>query len=45
LECFQGEPRKLKAPSFDDEREREDDVAAWLLGIRKYFSYTTNPLI
>jgi hypothetical protein len=37
LDGLQGEMRKLKPPSFDGEREREDDVEAWLLGIRKYF--------
>jgi hypothetical protein len=42
---LQGELRKLKPPSFDGEREREDDVEAWLLGIRKYFqlhNYSSN---
>jgi hypothetical protein len=29
--------RKLKPPSFEGEREREDDVEAWLLGLRRYF--------
>jgi hypothetical protein len=29
--------RKLMPPSFDGEREREDDVEAWLLGLRRYF--------
>jgi hypothetical protein len=29
---FQGDLRKLKPPPFDGEREREDDVEAWLLG-------------
>jgi hypothetical protein len=37
LDSLQGELRKLKPPSFDGEREREDDVEAWLLGIKKYF--------
>jgi hypothetical protein len=27
----------LKPPSFDGEREREDDVEAWFLGLRTYF--------
>jgi hypothetical protein len=31
---LQGELRKLKLSSFDGERERVDDVEAWLLGIR-----------
>jgi hypothetical protein len=34
---LQGELRKLKPPSFDGEREREDDVEAWFLGLRRYF--------
>jgi hypothetical protein len=34
---LQGELRKLKPPSFDGEREREDDARAWFLGIKKYF--------
>jgi len=45
LDSLQGELRKLKPPSFDDEREREDDVEAWLLGIMKYFqlhNYSSN---
>ena len=45
LENFQGELRKIKPPSFDGEREREDDVEAWFLGLRRYFqlhSYSSN---
>jgi hypothetical protein len=45
LDSLQGELRKLKPPSFDGEREREDDVEAWFLGIRKYFqlhNYSSN---
>jgi hypothetical protein len=45
LESFQGELRKLNPPSFDGEREREDDVEAWLLVFRKYFqlhNYSSN---
>ena len=45
LENLQGEMRKLKPPSFDGEREREDDVEAWLLGLRRYFqlhNYSSN---
>jgi hypothetical protein len=37
--------RKLKPPSFDGEKEREDDVEAWLLGLRRYFqlhNYSSN---
>jgi seryl-tRNA synthetase len=37
LDSLQGEMKKLKPPSFDGEREREDDAEAWLLGIKKYF--------
>jgi hypothetical protein len=29
--------RKLKTPSFDGEREREDDAEACFLGLRRYF--------
>ena len=36
---MQGEMRKLKPPSFEGEREREDDVEAWLLGLRRYFQF------
>jgi hypothetical protein len=35
---FQGDLRKLKPPSFDGEREREDDAEAWLLGKQEIFS-------
>jgi hypothetical protein len=37
VDSLQGEVRKLKPPSFDGEREREDDVEAWFLGIMRYF--------
>jgi hypothetical protein len=37
VDSFQGELRKLKPPSFEGEREREYDVEAWLLGLRRYF--------
>jgi hypothetical protein len=45
LDSFQGELRKLKPPSFDGEREREDDVESWFLGLRRYFQlhkYSSN---
>jgi hypothetical protein len=45
VDSFQGELRKLKPPSFDDEREREDDAEAWFLGLRRYFqlhNYSSN---
>jgi hypothetical protein len=45
VDSLQGELRKLKPPSFDGEREREDDVEAWFLGIRRYFqlhNYSSN---
>jgi hypothetical protein len=37
--------RNLKPPSFDGEREREDDVEAWLLRLMRYFqlhNYSSN---
>jgi hypothetical protein len=37
VDSLQGELRKLKPPSFEGEREREDDVEAWFLGLRRYF--------
>ena len=37
VDSLQGELRKLKPPSFEGEREREDDVKAWFLGLRRYF--------
>ena len=37
VDSLKGDMRKLKPPSFDSEREREDDVKAWLLGLRRYF--------
>jgi hypothetical protein len=45
VESLQGEPRKLKPPSFDGEKKREDDVEAWLLGLKRYFqlhNYSSN---
>jgi hypothetical protein len=42
---LQGEVRKLKPPSFEGERKREDDAKAWFLGIRRYFqlhNYSSN---
>jgi hypothetical protein len=45
LDSLQGELRKLKTPSFDGEREREDDIEAWFLGIKRYFqlhNYSSN---
>jgi hypothetical protein len=37
LDSLQGELRKLNPPSFDGEREREDDDEVGLVGTRKYF--------
>jgi len=37
LDSLQGELKKINPPSFDGEREREDDFEAWFLGIGKYF--------
>jgi hypothetical protein len=45
LDSLQGELRKIRPPSFDGEREREDDVEAWFLGLRRYFqlhNYSSN---
>jgi hypothetical protein len=45
LDSLQGEMRKLKLPSFNGEREMEDDVEARLLGIKNYFqshNYSSN---
>jgi hypothetical protein len=45
VDSLQGELRKLKPPSFGGEREREDDVEAWLLGLKRYFqlhNYSSN---
>jgi hypothetical protein len=45
VDSLQGELRKLKPLSFDGEREREDDVEAWLLRLRRYFqlhNYSSN---
>jgi hypothetical protein len=45
LDNLQGELRKLKPPSFDGEREKEDDVEAWLLESGSIFNCTTIHLI
>ena len=45
FDSFQRKLRKLKPPSFDGEREREYDVEAWFLGLRRYFqlhNYSSN---
>jgi hypothetical protein len=45
LDNLQGELRKLKPPFFGGGREREDDVEAWLLGLKRYFqlhNYSSN---
>ena len=39
VDSLQGEMRKLKPPSFDGEKEREDDVEAWFLGLKRYFQF------
>jgi hypothetical protein len=39
LDSLQGEMRNINPPSFYGEREREDDVEAWLLGIKRYFQF------
>jgi hypothetical protein len=43
LDSLQGELRKLKPPSFDGEREREDDVEAWFLDSGGIFNCITTP--
>jgi hypothetical protein len=45
IDNLQGELRKIKPPSFDGEREREDDAKSWLLGLKRYFqlhNYSSN---
>jgi hypothetical protein len=45
VDSLQGELRKLKPPSFNAEREREDDAKAWFLGLMRYFhlhNYSSN---
>jgi hypothetical protein len=39
VDSLQGELRKFESPSFNGEREREDDDEAWLLGIQRYFQF------
>jgi hypothetical protein len=39
VDSLQGELRKLNPPSFEGEREREDDAKNWLLGLRRYFQF------
>jgi hypothetical protein len=41
VDILQGEMRKLKTPSFDGEREREDDAKHGFLGSRDIFSCIT----
>jgi hypothetical protein len=31
--------RNLKPPSFEGEIKREDDVEAWLFGLKRYFQF------
>jgi hypothetical protein len=45
LDNLKGELRNIRPPSFDGEREMEDDVEAWFLGLMKYFqlhNYSSN---
>jgi hypothetical protein len=45
VDSLQGELRKLKPTSFDGEKEMEDDIEAWLLGLMRYFqlhNYSSN---
>jgi hypothetical protein len=37
VDSLQVDLRKLKPPSFEGEREMEDDAKAWFLGLRRYF--------
>jgi hypothetical protein len=42
---LQGELRNINPPSFDGEKEREDDDEEWFLRIRRYFqlhNYSSN---
>ena len=39
LDSFQGELTKIRPPSFDGQREREDDVEAWFLRFKRYFQF------
>jgi hypothetical protein len=39
LDSLKGELRNLNPPSFDGEREREDDDEAWFLGLERYFQW------
>jgi hypothetical protein len=34
---LKGEMNKIKPPTFDGDRKKEEDVETWLLGMRKYF--------
>jgi hypothetical protein len=45
LDNLQGELRKINPPSFDGEKEMEDDDEACILGIGRYFqlnNYSSN---
>jgi hypothetical protein len=45
VDSLQGDMRNLKPASFEGDREREDDVEAWFLGLRIYFylhNYSSN---
>jgi hypothetical protein len=45
VDNLQGESSKIKPHFFEGEREREDNVEAWFLGIRRYFqlnNYSSN---
>jgi hypothetical protein len=34
---LKGEMNKIKPPTFDGEHKKDEDVEAWMLGMRKYF--------
>jgi hypothetical protein len=45
VDSLQGDLKKLKPPSFEGEREREDYAKAWFLGLRRHFhlhNYSSN---
>ena len=43
MDELKGEMNKIKPPMFDGEHKKEEDVEAWLLGMRKYFQLQNYP--
>jgi hypothetical protein len=37
VDKLHGEMNNIKPPTFDGEHKKDEDVEAWLLGMRKYF--------